>query len=155
MILSDTDRKILHRLQSNLPLVSRPFLELSKELGIDEDTIIERIKFMIDKKFVRRLAPIINTQAMGREATLAAIKVPEDRIDEVGAIINEYSGVSHNYLRKGKNKHIPYNMWFTMSAKDDEELKSRLKEIEERTGLTVRSMPTTKKFKIGVRFKIY
>ncbi|HHT9129796.1 MAG TPA: siroheme decarboxylase subunit alpha [Candidatus Brocadiaceae bacterium] len=155
MILSDTDRKILHRLQSNLPLVSRPFLELSKELGIDEDTIIERIKFMIDKKFVRRLAPIINTQAMGREATLAAIKVPEDRIDEVGAIINEYSGVSHNYLRKGKNKHIPYNMWFTMSAKDDEELKSRLKEIEERTGLTVRSLPTTKRFKIGVRFKIY
>ena len=66
MILSDTDRKILHRLQSNLPVVSRPFQELSKELGIDEDTIIERIKFMIRKGYVRRLAPIINTQAMGR-----------------------------------------------------------------------------------------
>ena len=155
MILSDTDRKILHRLQFNLPLVSRPFQELSKELAIDEDTIIERIKFMIEKGYVRRLAPIINTQAMGREATLAAIKVPEDRIDEVSAIINSYSGVSHNYLRKGKNCNIPYNMWFTMSAKDDEELHSRLKEIEGRTGLTVRSMPTTKKFKIGVRFKIY
>jgi len=140
MILCDTDRKILHRLQSNLPLVSRPFLELSKELNIDEDTIIERIKFMIEK---------------GREATLAAIKVPEDRIDEVSAIINSYSGVSHNYLRKGKNCNIPYNMWFTMSAKDDEELHSRLKEIEDKTGLTVRSLPTTKKFKIGVRFKIY
>ena len=155
MILSDTDRKILHRLQSNLPLESRPFLELSKELNIDEDTIIERIKFMIEKGYVRRLAPIINTQAMGREATLAAIKVPEDRIDEVSAIINSYSGVSHNYLRKGKNCNIPYNMWFTMSAKDDEELHSRLKEIEDRTGLSVRSLPTTKKFKIGVRFKIY
>ena len=155
MILSDTDKKILHRLQANLPLVSRPFLELSKELNIDEDTIIERIKFMIEKGYVRRLAPIINTQAMGREATLATINVPEDRIDEVSAIVNEYSGVSHNYLRKGKNKHIPYNMWFTMSAKNDEELRSRLKEIENRTGLIVRSLPTTKKFKIGVRFKIY
>ncbi|OHC07941.1 MAG: hypothetical protein A2545_08820 [Planctomycetes bacterium RIFOXYD2_FULL_41_16] len=110
---------------------------------------------MIEKGYVRRLAPIINTQAMGREATLAAIKVPEDRIDEVSAIINSYRGVSHNYLRKGKNCNIPYNMWFTMSAKDDEELHSRLKEIEDRTGLTVRSLPTTKKFKIGVRFKIY
>jgi len=155
MILCDTDRKILHRLQSNLPLESRPFLALSKELGIDEDTIIERIKYMIDNKFVRRLAPIINTQAMGREATLAAIKVPEDRIEEVSEIINEYTGVSHNYLRKGKNKEIPYNMWFTMSAKDDEELNSNLKEIEDRTGLVVRSLPTVKKFKIGVKFKIY
>lgn len=155
MILSETDRKILHRLQSNLPLVSRPFQELSRELNIDEDTIIERIKFMIEKGYVRRLAPIINTQAMGREATLAAIKVPEERIDEVSEIVNSYSGVSHNYLRKGRNCNIPYNMWFTMSAKDDEELHSRLKEIEDRTGLTVRSLPTVKKYKIGVRFKIY
>ena len=155
MILSETDRKILHRLQSNLPLVSRPFQDLSRELNIDEDTIIERIKFMIEKGYVRRLAPIINTQAMGREATLAAIKVPEERIDEVSEIVNSYSGVSHNYLRKGRNCNIPYNMWFTMSAKDDEELHSRLKEIEDRTGLTVRSLPTVKKFKIGVRFKIY
>ena len=155
MILIETDRKILHRLQSNIPLLSRPFLELGKELDIDEDTIIERIKFMVEKGYIRRLAPIINTQAMGREATLAAVKVPEERIDEVSAIINEYSGVSHNYLRKGKNKHIPYNVWFTMSAKDDEELHSRLKEIETRIGLTVRTLPTAKKFKIGVRFKIY
>ena len=154
MILTETDRKILHRLQSNIPLLSRPFLELGKELDIDEDTIIERIKFMVEKGYIRRLAPIINTQAMGREATLAAVKVPEERIDEVSAIINEYSGVSHNYLRKGKNKHIPYNVWFTMSAKDDEELHSRLKEIETRIGLTVRTLPTAKKFKIGVRFKI-
>lgn len=145
MILTETDRKILHRLQSNIPLLSRPFLELGKELDIDEDTIIERIKFMVEKGYIRRLAPIINTQAMGREATLAAVKVPEERIDEVSAIINEYSGVSHNYLRKGKNKHIPYNVWFTMSAKDDEELHSRLKEIETRIGLTVRTLPTAKK----------
>ncbi|MDR4509404.1 MAG: AsnC family transcriptional regulator [Candidatus Brocadiaceae bacterium] len=155
MILCETDRKILHRLQSNLPLESRPFLALSRELGIEEDIIIERIKYMIEKKYVRRLAPIINTQAMGREATLAAVKVPEDRIEEVSEIINGYSGVSHNYLRKGRNKNIPYNMWFTMSAKDEEELQSRLEEIENRTGLTVRSLPTTKKFKIGVKFKIY
>jgi siroheme decarboxylase len=155
MILCDTDRKILHRLQSNLPLVGRPFLELSKELNIDEDTILERVKFMIEKGYVRRLAPIINTQAMGREATLAAMKVSEDRIEVVSEIINEYSGVSHNYLRKGKNTDIPYNIWFTMSARDDEELHRLLREIEERTELTVRSLPTVKKFKIGVRFKIY
>jgi len=154
-MLCETDRKILHRLQTNLPLDSRPFLALSKELNVEEDTIIERIKYMIDNKFVRRLAPIINTQAMGREATLAAIKVPEERIGEVSEIINEYSGVSHNYLRKGKNKNIPYNIWFTMSAKNEEELHRNLKEIEDKTGLTVRSLPTTKKFKIGVQFKIY
>lgn len=154
MTLSEIDRKILHRLQTNLPLTHRPFLDLAKELGLDEDLIIERIKFMIENKYVRRIAPIINTQAIGNSATLAAMQVSEDKIEEVSQIINGYSGVSHNYLRKGRNKDIPLNIWFTMSAPSKEQLDENIKEIEERTGLKVRMLPTTKKFKIGVKFKI-
>ncbi len=154
MTLSEIDKKILHRLQTNLPLTHRPFLDLAKELGLDEDLIIEKIKSMIENKYVRRIAPIINTQAIGNSATLAAMQVSEDKIEEVSQIINGYSGVSHNYLRKGRNKDIPLNIWFTMSAPSKEQLDENIKEIEERTGLKVRMLPTTKKFKIGVKFKI-
>ncbi len=154
MTLSKIDKKILHRLQTNLPLTHRPFLDLAKELGLDEDLIIERIKSMIENEYVRRIAPIINTQAIGNSATLAAMQVSEDKIEEVSQIINGYSGVSHNYLRKGRNKDIPLNIWFTMSAPSKEQLDENIKEIEERTGLKVRMLPTTKKFKIGVKFKI-
>ncbi|ODS34397.1 MAG: heme d1 synthesis protein NirD/nirG [Candidatus Scalindua rubra] len=110
---------------------------------------------MIEGKYVRRIAPIINTQAVGNSATLAAMHVSEDRIEEVSQVINGYSGVSHNYLRKGKNKELPLNIWFTMSAPSKEKLEENIKEIEDRTGFTVRMLPTTKKFKIGVKFKIY
>lgn len=154
MSLSETDKKILQRLQTNLPLTHRPFLDLAKELDLDEDTILERVKYMIENKYVRRLAPIINTQAIGKSATLAAIQVPEEKIEDVSKIINGYSGVSHNYLRKGRNKDIPLNMWFTMSAPTQDKLEENIKEIEGRTGLKVRMLPTTKKFKIGVKFKI-
>ncbi len=149
------DRKILQRLQTNLPLTSRPFLALAEELGFDEEFIIERIKFFCEQGYVRRLAPIINTQRVGRSATLAAIKVPEDRIDEVSEVINSYSSVSHNYLRKGRNMEMPYNMWFTMSTPTKDDLVANFKEIEEKTGLEVAGFPTIKKFKIGVKFKIY
>lgn len=154
MNLTTTDKKILQRIQTNLPLTNRPFLDLAKELELDEDLVIERIKFMIEEKYVRRLAPIINTQAVGNSATLAAMKVPEDKIGVVSEIINGYSGVSHNYLRKGRNHPIPLNIWFTMSASSNEKLQENIEEIEERTGLKVRCLPTTKKFKIGVKFKI-
>ncbi|MFQ5962833.1 MAG: Lrp/AsnC family transcriptional regulator [Candidatus Scalinduaceae bacterium] len=154
MSLSEIDRKILHRLQTNLPLSHRPFLDLAKELELDEDLIIKRIKAMIENKYVRRIAPIINTQAVGNSATLAAMQVSEDKLEEVSNIINGYSGVSHNYLRKGKNKEIPLNIWFTMSAPSKERLAGNIQEIEERTGIKVRCLPTTKKFKIGVKFKI-
>lgn len=155
MALSEIDKKILQRLQTNLPLTHRPFLDLANELDIDEDLVIERIKAMVEGKYVRRLAPIINTQAVGNSATLAAMQVPEDRIDDVAEVINGYSGVSHNYLRKGKNKELPLNIWFTMSAPSQEKLEENIKEIEDSTGFKVRMLPTTKKFKIGVKFKIY
>lgn len=154
-MLNETDRKILQRIQTNLPLTNRPFLDLARELDLDEDLVIERIKFMVEGKYVRRIAPIINTQAVGNSATLAAMQVPEDKIEEVSNIINGYSGVSHNYLRKGRNQPIPLNIWFTMSAPSLEELQGNIKEIEDRTGMKVRCLPTTKKFKIGVKFKIY
>ncbi len=155
MSLSEIDKKILQRLQSNLPLTHRPFLDLAKELELEEDLVIERVKAMIEGKYVRRLAPIINTQAVGNSATLAAMQVPKDKIDDVAEVINGYSGVSHNYLRKGRNKELPLNIWFTMSAPSQEKLEGDIKEIEERTGFDVRMLPTTKKFKIGVKFKIY
>lgn len=154
-ILDVTDKRILQRIQTNLPLCSRPFQSIAEELSLEEDLVIERIKHMIEKGYVRRLAPIINTQGVGRSATLAAMRVPEDRIEDVSEIINGYAGVSHNYLRKGRGKDIPYNIWFTMSAANDNKLGEKLKEIETRTGLTVRSLPTLRKFKIGVKFKIY
>ncbi|KHE93354.1 MAG: transcriptional regulator [Candidatus Scalindua brodae] len=127
MSLSETDKKILQRLQSNLPLTHRPFLDLANELDLDEDLVIERIKAMVEGKYVRRLAPIINTQAVGNSATLAAMQVPDDRIEDVAEVINGYSGVSHNYLRKGKNRELPLNIWFTMSRRRRKSLKKILK----------------------------
>lgn len=154
-MIETTDKKILQRIQSNLPLTSRPFLALAEELGLDEDYVLERIKFFCDEGYVRRLAPIINTQKVGRYATLAAMIVPDERITEVSEIINKYSGVSHNYLRKGKNVDLLYNIWFTMSAPSKTDLEKNFDEIEGKTGLKVYCFPTKKKFKIGVKFKIY
>jgi DNA-binding Lrp family transcriptional regulator len=155
MELTREDKKILHRLQSNFPLTLRPFKSLAEELGLEEQEVLRRTRAMAEKGLIRRLGPIIDTHEMGNTASLIAMRVPEDRLEEVARIVNAYTSVSHNYLRKGKNKEIPYNVWFTMSAPNKQELDKLIKEIEEKTGLEVRNLPTTKKFKIGVKFNIY
>jgi DNA-binding Lrp family transcriptional regulator len=157
MRLDKIDKKILQVIQSSFPLTPRPFLTLAQSaLGgtLEEKEVLSRVKALVEGGVIRRLGPIIDTQALGNTGSLLAMKVPEERLEEVSKIINAYPGVSHNYLRRGRNKDIPYNVWFTMSASSPKELAKKLKEIEEKTGLVVRNLPTTKKFKIGVRFNI-
>ncbi len=155
MELDNVDKKILQEIQSVFPITPRPFQTLAEQLSLDESDVRRRIKALIENKIIRRLGPIIDTAAMGNTGGLMAMNVPEEQIEGVAKVINAYSSVSHNYLRKGRNRRIPYNIWFTMSAPNKEALGKNLKEIEDKTGLVVKNLPTTKKFKIGVKFRIY
>ncbi len=147
--LDDTDKNILNTIQHDFPLDIHPFQKLGKELGISEEEVIGRLKRLQDEGAIRKIGPVINRKRIGGTSTLVAVNVPGDMIDEVAAYIDEYSEVSHNYLRPDK-----YNVWFTLSASGEERINEILKELNQKTGLEFINLPTVRLFKIGVRFNI-
>jgi len=64
-------------------------------------------------------------------------------------VINQYTGVTHNYLRD----HA-FNIWFTASAPSKERLDQMITEIQQRVVADVYSLPDIQKFKMDARFKV-
>jgi hypothetical protein len=76
--------------------------------------------------------------------------VPEERLDEVAALVSGSPAVSHNFQREHE-----YSLWFTMAAKDEAGVQAVLDGILHRAGIPapdVLDLPTIRRIKIDVRF---
>ena len=146
-----TDLAILTALQDDIPLVSRPWEAIAERLGITETEIISRMNTLKDTGIIRGISPVLESRSLGlHAATLVALHVPEEGMDEIAAIISSFAEVSHNFQRD----HY-YSLWFTIAAQNGEEIRNVLAQILQRTGISesdVLNLPTIKKIKIDVRF---
>jgi DNA-binding Lrp family transcriptional regulator len=151
--IDDTDKQILQLLQENFPIVEHPWRELSNKTGIPENQLFTRIENLRKLGIVRKIGPIVDPSKVGyTSATLIALRVPEERIEAVAAVINQYSNISHNYEREHE-----YNIWFTLVTKSMQESTQTLEEILHKTGLNqndVLNLPTSQRFKINVNFQL-
>lgn len=148
--MDEKDRLLLNRIQSDLPLSPRPFAVVGEELGMGEAEVIERILRLKDEGIIRRIGGNFVPQKIGYVSTLCAARVPAEKLDEFVACVNSHPGVTHNYMRSHR-----YNVWFTFIAPAMEEIEARLREIEEKTGVTgILNLPAKRVFKIKAHFNL-
>jgi len=147
------DRRLLEKAQDEFPLTLRPWASIGNELGITEREVMERLSGLFRKGAIRKIGPALDAKRVGlRASTLIAMKVPEDMIQNVANMVSKYQDVSHCYEREHE-----YNFWFTIAARDENELEKMLQEI--RRGANVAkddmlNLQPTRIFKIDVRFQL-
>src|SRR5688572_32088207 len=148
--MDDLDKQLLNRIQSDFPLVARPFEELGQPLGISEADVVARRRAMKDGRIVRQISAIFDTKSLGYKLSLVAMRVDAARITEAARIINEHPGVTHNYERNHE-----YNLWFTIAVPPTSDLEAVVQRIHELARAEVtRVMYTLRLFKIGVNLDI-
>ena len=149
-MLTEFDKRLLNIIQTNLPLESRPFAALALQLETEESVVIERLKFLKEQGFIRRIGPFFDSSKLGYIGTLIALEVDPCYIPEVAAVINAQYGVTHNYEREGI-----LNLWFTLFSHDSEEQAQVLEKIGNLTGVVrLINLPATQKFKVSVQFTL-
>jgi DNA-binding Lrp family transcriptional regulator len=113
--------------------------------------MLDRMKRLEKAGIIRGISPVLESRHLGlHAATLVALHVPEENMDEVAAIVSSYPEVSHNFRRD----HY-YSLWFTIAAQNGKGIHRVLDEILQQTGipaLDVLDLPTVRKIKIDVRF---
>ncbi len=146
--LEDLDRAILNEIQSHFPLVPRPYAEMGKKVGAGEEEVLTRVKNMHEAGIIRRIGANFTSRKLGYTSTLCAARVPSEKLAKFAEVVNNYPGVTHNYLRRHR-----FNVWFTLIAESRERLAGILDEIRKASGVDqILSLPAKEVFKIKVDF---
>jgi len=146
--LDALDKAIINGLQGGFPLSDDPYAELGKAFGVEGNEVLERVTRMLDSGLLSRFGPMYHAEKMGGGLTLAAMKIPPDRYDEMAERVNAFPEVAHNYAREHE-----LNMWFVLATESPERIEEVIGEIETSTGLVVYNMPKIEEFFVGLRFE--
>ncbi|CCH50576.1 siroheme decarboxylase subunit alpha [Pseudodesulfovibrio piezophilus] len=147
--MDNYDKQILDIIQSHFPLASRPYEEVGKQVGLSEEDVLKRVRDLKEAGIIRRMGANFTSKTLGWQSTLCAASVPQEKIEEFIAEVNQHDGVTHNYLRENE-----FNIWFALIAPNMDAVESILNGITEKTGVKILNLPADKMFKVKVDFKM-
>jgi DNA-binding Lrp family transcriptional regulator len=133
------DRRIVLAAQAGLPLQTRPYRWLADELGVDAETLMERLRVMQADGRIRRIGVVPNHYRLGYTANgMTVWDVPDADIREVGRRVGELDIVSHCYQRPRRLPDWPYNLFAMVHGHSREEVRAKVQQIAQLLGDKVR-----------------
>ncbi len=147
-MLSSLQKKLLNDFQQDFPLSPTPFADIAKFLGVSEQEVLTAFQALKQQGFISRIGPIIPPNKLG-SSMLIAMSVPENQLQSVANIINQFQEVNHNYQRDNR-----FNLWFVLIANDQNHLHSVITKIESETGFKTMQLPLLADFFINLGFEL-
>ncbi len=142
------DQALLDDWQRDFPITSRPFAVLADSLDLTEEAVIARLARQVANARITRVGATCAPNIISA-STLAAVAAPEDRIEEVAAIIDAQPGVNHSYLREHD-----WNLWFVATGPDRAHVDAVLARIAAQTGLRVLDLRLERAFNVDLGFAL-
>lgn len=146
--LTDLEFHLLNDWQRGLPLVERPYAAIAEALDCTEAEVIAGLGDLMSRGHISRVGAVFRPHVLGC-STLAAVSVPEARIEAVAQSIDAYPEVNHNYERE----HA-YNLWFVVTAPARERVAEVLAGIHRQTGCKPLDLPMLADYHIDLGFDL-
>ncbi|MBU1193270.1 MAG: Lrp/AsnC family transcriptional regulator [Proteobacteria bacterium] len=133
-MLTDLEKKIITLLQTDIPVVKRPFLEMAQKIGITEDEFLAVLNKLNDQGMIRRFGATLKHQKSGFKANaMVAWKVDEDQVEDTGNIMAGFQEITHCY-RRNPAPGWKYNLYTMVHAATEDECYDIAQKISKATG---------------------
>ena len=145
---SPLEQHLLNDFQRDLSLSATPFADMAKQLNVSEQEVLQAIQSLQQRGVISRVGPVFRPNRIG-VSTLAAMAIPQDKLECVARIISAFPEVNHNYEREHE-----YNLWFVVTASSEEHLDIVLYEIEQHAEFPLMSLPMLDDYFIDLGFQL-
>ena len=131
------DRRLLAVIEDGLPIVSRPYREIGRRLGLGEDEVIARLAALIERGIVKRLGLVVRHHELGYAANAMVVwDVADDAAADVGRRMSAYPFVTLCYRRPRRLPRWPYNLFCMIHGKDRETVLAQIDRLRREAELT-------------------
>ncbi len=128
--------EVIKELQKDITVVSEPYKRATEKLGMGYAEFFRIANELKESGVMRRFATILNHRKAGFGANAMSVwAVPEEKGEEIGRQMAEFSAVSHCYLRPSY-PNWPYNLFAMVHAKTQEECDTLIEEMAKESGLS-------------------
>jgi len=133
--LSPIDREVINELQQDLPLISRPFAEMSARLRTDEGKFPIQCQSLLSRGIIRRFGASVNHREVGFSANaMTCWAVPAEKMELMADKLAPLRQVSHCYERK-TNPEWHYNLFAMIHGHTREQCQEIAERVSIETGL--------------------
>lgn len=133
-MLTDLEKKIIALLQTDIPIVKQPYLEMAKKIGISEEEFLSVLRDLDRRGMIRRFGATLKHQKSGFTANaMVAWKVDEQQVEKVGAIMAGFREITHCY-RRNPAPGWKYNLYTMVHATSEDGCRDIVKRVSEATG---------------------
>ena len=133
--MNAVDEKIVRATQAGLPLVSKPYAAISREIDVPEEELLLRMNRMLADGRIRRIGAVPNHYALGYTANAMTVwDVADEAVDELGRQVGALAFVSHCYRRPRRLPDWRYNLFAMVHGKSREETRAHMEQIKDVLG---------------------
>ncbi|MDR3355206.1 MAG: hypothetical protein LBO21_09220 [Synergistaceae bacterium] len=101
-------KSVASALEEGIAIVSRPFEDIARRLGVSESEVLRIARLQRDSGFLRHFGPFLDFRSFGKKGYLFGLSSPRGRTEDFASYVSGLPSVTHSYRRDHR-----LDLWFT------------------------------------------